>query len=493
MIVYAIFATLFGKEYGMDVDIKEIFIAGILPGALIAMTLGSLCVWKGIKLPRDTFSWSRLIHAFKEGFWALFLPAFILIGIYSGLFNAIEASAIAVILSLVIELFIHRQLSVEDLPSLFSDSAALMGSILVIISVALGLSEFLSIKQIPTEIIGWLSQYELTALEFVLLLNVMLLIVGCLMDIISALILFVPLIIPLAAQLGIHPIHLGLIFIVNLEIGYLTPPLGLNLFVASGYFQKPFGQVMKSVLPFIAMLMFSLVLITAIPSISLGLVNVMNDEPFYTPFPTGKTLQPVENTEDQVLKSDFCQLLLGETDASKTTGGVQSMTNMSRNSEVNVQTPEGSAGVLSEFEMYTVRAVPVMDAAKHTLTRVIFTSESENCESRDAQPEDDEWLLNLVLPSGLEAKQQFVLPHNVLQAEFRRFTDGQWEKPMVATGGSVCIVEPELGEQISIEDPDNEGVMKGLFGAFELNFGDEVVRGKFVPEPCEDDTVPLFR
>ena len=493
MIVYAIFATLFGKEYGMDVDIKDIFVAGILPGVLIAFALGSVCVWKGMKLPREQFKMARLVRAFKEGFWALFLPVFILVGIYSGLFNAVEASAIAVILALVIELFIHRQLSAEDLPSLFSDSAALMGSILVIISVALGLSEFLSIKQIPNEIIAWLSTYELTALEFVLLLNVMLLIVGCLMDIISALILFVPLIIPLAAQLGIHPIHLGLIFIVNLEIGYLTPPLGLNLFVASGYFQKPFGQVMKSVLPFIGVLVLSLVLITAIPSISVGLVNSMHGKPFYTPFPTGKTLQPVNQDEEAVLASDFCQLLLGEGSDSTTGGGVQTMTNTSRNSEVNVQSTGEDAGLLSDFEMDSVRGLPIMEAGKHVQTAVVITSEGENCGEVGDEPEDDEWLIRLVLPAGLTEKQQFVLPNPAVQVQVRRLEEGAWQEAIVPESGAICIVEPERGESISVWDPENEILTKGLFGAFELHFGDEIVRGKFVPEPCDEDTVPVFQ
>lgn len=494
MIVYAIFATLFGKEYGMDVDIKDIFVAGILPGILIAVALCSVCVYKGLRIARERFDGRRLLRALQEGFWALLLPVFILAGIYSGLFNAIEASAIAVIFALVIELFIHRALSVDDLPALFSDSAALMGSILVIISVALGLSEFLAIKQIPNEIIGWLSAYELTALEFVLMLNVLLLIVGCLMDIISALILFVPLIIPLAAQLGIHPIHLGLIFIVNLEIGYLTPPLGLNLFVASGFFQKPFGQVMRSVLPFIGVLLLSLVLITAIPSISVGLVNKMHGKPFYTPFPTGKTLQPIEQDEDAALTSDFCRILLGEGGENETgSAGVQTMTNLSRNSEVGIKVKEGAkAGALDDFELDSVRAVAINTDGKHVRTAVILTSESENCEVLDTDPQDDEWLLRIELPAGLASKQQFVLPGKVAQAEVRRYEAGVLTETRRPISGSICIVDPERGDAISTWHPEKGFMTEGLFGAFELDFGDEVLRGKFVPEPCDEGTAPFY-
>jgi C4-dicarboxylate transporter DctM subunit len=237
MIVYAIFATSAGEV----VNIEDLFIAGIGPGLLIGALLAGYCLIRGRGIPRDSFSIKRVVATLLDGIWALFLPLFILGGIYLGVFNATEASAISVVLALGIELWIHRSLTLSDLPGILAETAVLMGSILVIVCVAFGFSEFMAIKEVPDAIVAWLAGFELTPFTFIVLLNILLLVVGCLMDIISAIILFVPLVAPIAGQLGFDPIHVGLIFIVNLEIGYLTPPLGLNLFVATTYFGKSFG------------------------------------------------------------------------------------------------------------------------------------------------------------------------------------------------------------------------------------------------------------
>jgi C4-dicarboxylate transporter DctM subunit len=261
--------------------------------------MGGYCIVKGRGLERDPFDFGRVVKTFFDGLWALSLPAFILGGIYLGLFNATEASAISVVLALVIELFIHQSLTVDDLPEILGDTAVLMGSILIIVCVAFGFSEFMTLKEVPDAIVAWLSSFELTPIGFILLLNCLLLVVGCLMDIISAIILFVPLVAPIAGQLGFDPVHVGLIFIVNLEIGYLTPPLGLNLFVATTYFEKPFGLVIRSVAPFLVLLLVSLMIVTYVPSVSLGINNLRNDEPFWSSLPSGTSLTPrVEGEED---------------------------------------------------------------------------------------------------------------------------------------------------------------------------------------------------
>ncbi|MEC8025066.1 MAG: TRAP transporter large permease subunit, partial [Myxococcota bacterium] len=401
MIIYAIFATL----NGTPVDIKDLFIAGVGPGLVIGASLAVICIARGISIPREPFSLTRLLSSLRDGFWALFLPAFILIGIYFGIFNAIEASAIAVILALLIELFIHRELQLPDLPAVLSDSAALMGSILVIISVALGLSEFLTTRQVPDQVVNWLASYELTPVGFVMLLNVMLIIVGCMMDIISALILFVPLIIPLANQLGIDPIHLGLIFIVNLEIGYLTPPLGLNLFVASGFFQKPFGQVMKSVLPFIGALVVSLALITAFPTISLGLVNAMHDRPIVTEFPSGQSLKPTGKAQIDAAPSSYLEASAEEPEEKKKEATLVQLTNQSRVSEV-----EGT-GDLVDFDAYGVRAFRIEEAGVQK-TVVVITSETENCE--DEADAEDEWYRRIALPTAAKKGGTFSVGTDVI-------------------------------------------------------------------------------
>ncbi|HIN84870.1 MAG TPA: TRAP transporter large permease subunit [Myxococcales bacterium] len=481
MIIYAIFATL-NKT---PVNIKDLFIAGIGPGIVIAISLSVVCVYKGISIPREKFEIKRILRSFYDGFWALFLPFFILIGIYFGIFNAIEASAIAVILALVIELFIHRQLKVTELPAVLADSAALMGSILVIISVALGLSEFLTINKIPDLLVEWLASFELSTVGFLLMLNVMLIIVGCLMDIISALILFVPLIIPLSNQLGIDPIHLGLIFIVNLEIGYLTPPLGLNLFVASGFFQKPFGEVMQSVLPFIGALAFSLVIITAVPTISLGLVNMMHGRPIVVAFPTGKTLKP-QASKEEIENTTPKYVMVKSEEANTNDADLEAMTDRTRVSTVV------ATGTLSDFDTYAERAIAVMTDGKHTRTIVVLTSDDENCGAAGSAPDNDEWLLRIEFQAGLKANTLLKLGKADLKIELQSYEGGKLTKTQIPESGIVVIFDPEIGAELVIIDPENEGQTLGLFGAFELKFGDDKMNGKFVPGLCEKGG-PLYK
>jgi len=306
MIVYAIFSS----SAGAQVDIEDLFIAGIGPGILIGLLLGGYCIVNARHVAREPFDLQRLIDATLDGVWALFLPVFILGGIYTGVFNATEASAISVVLALLIELLIHRSIVIKDLPDILGETSVLMGSILIIVGLAFGFSEFMAMKEVPSAIVDWMIGLELTPITFVLLLNVLLLLVGCLMDIISAIILFVPLVAPVAALCGFDPVHVGLIFIVNLEIGYLTPPLGLNLFVASTYFGRPFGEVIRSVLPFLGILVLSLGIVTYIPAVSTGFVNLRNDRPFWSAFPEQVSCEAPEGGYGDDDEDD--DLLLGD-------------------------------------------------------------------------------------------------------------------------------------------------------------------------------------
>ena len=309
MIVYAIFAS----STGARVDVEDLFIAGIGPGLVIGMLLAGYCIVMGRGVERESFEPSLVVETFLDGIWSLFLPFFILGGIYLGLFNATEASAISVVLALVIELWIHRSLTVDDLPGILGESAVLMGAILIIIGVAFGFSEFMSIHEVPELIVAWLFSFDLTPITFILLLNVLLLIVGCLMDIISAIILFVPLIAPIASLCGFDPVHVGLIFIVNLEIGYLTPPLGLNLFVASSYFEAPFGKVIRAIAPFLLLLVVGLVIVTTIPTVSLGVLNLRDGKPLWTPFPTEMVCEgPEAGVAEDALLNDVLDGGLGD-------------------------------------------------------------------------------------------------------------------------------------------------------------------------------------
>jgi len=289
MLVYAIVAS--GSA---PIDVGELFLAGVVPGLMLG---GLLAIYSVVLAgrkgwgERTKFSLREVGRSFKDGLWAILLPVQILGGIYSGLFTPTEAAAVSVVYALAVELFIHRQLTWGHLPKILVDSAVMMGSLLVIMALAFALNDFLVEEKIPDRAVMMITEMDLDALEFLLIVNAILLIAGALMDSISAIMIIAPLIAPIAIKLGIDPIHLGIIFIVNLEIGYLTPPIGLNLFVASSVFEKPLGEVIKSVVPFILILLVGLTAVTYIPSIAMGPVNViLRDKPFYEPLPTGKAV-----------------------------------------------------------------------------------------------------------------------------------------------------------------------------------------------------------
>lgn len=299
MIVYAIVDptqfvdppgyTLTGKGAG----VSELFVAGLGPGFLIGLALGGYALYTGWrnKVPRDAFDIKRLIFTFRRGFWALMLPVIILGGIYSGLFSPTQAAAVSVVYAFVVELCIHKSIDLSRLPKLLSESAVLMGSLLVIMALALGFNRYLELAQIPEAAVELIQSWDLSMFSFLLILNVLLLIVGCLMDILSAILILVPLLAKIGAGLGIHPLHLAIIFIVNLEIGYLTPPVGLNLFVASTIFRKDLGEVIRSVLPFMGLMFGCLMLITYVPSIALSPVAFMRDQPVWVAFPDQEALK----------------------------------------------------------------------------------------------------------------------------------------------------------------------------------------------------------
>lgn len=295
MLVFAIVAG--GR---VPLDVGELFMAGILPGALIGALLSLYSIWVAHRsggTERTKFTFGEVVTRFREGFWAVMLPVLILGGIYSGLFTPTEAAAVSVIYALVVELAIHREIGPEHLPKILSESAVMMGTLLIIMALAFGLNDFLVEEKVPDMAVEAIRAMDLSPLQFLLIINLMLLVVGALMDSISAILIIAPLLKPIADQLGIDPVHLGVIFIVNLEIGYLTPPIGINLFVASSAFRKPLGDVIKSVLPFIALMFVGLGIVTYVPTVSLGMVNVfLRDKPFYEPLPQvgedGKVVRP---------------------------------------------------------------------------------------------------------------------------------------------------------------------------------------------------------
>lgn len=286
MIIYAIMVGGI-----MAVNVADLFLAGLIPGFVIGGLLIGYSVYHGMSRP--DFSWSKVQapslklvgQRFVRGIWALLLPVLVLGGIYPifgprGIFTATEAAAVAVVYALVIELFIHRELQWKKIPGLLRESAVLMGSLLGILIMSFALNKYLVDQSIPDAAVEWMSSLDLTRLSFLVLLNIFLLLIGCLMDIISAIMIVAPLVAPIAASFGINPIHLGIIFVVNLEIGYLTPPIGINLFVSATLFKRPIGFVMRSVIPFMLLMLIGLMLITWFEPISGGLPRLMAGKSF---------------------------------------------------------------------------------------------------------------------------------------------------------------------------------------------------------------------
>jgi tripartite ATP-independent transporter DctM subunit len=261
---------LYGIVSGVSID--QLFLAGLVPGTLLMVMLGIYCMYNGSStdVPRHHFSFQQLGVALREGIWDLLLPVCIIVGIFGGFVTISEASACTAVYVLLLESVIHREIHLfRQLPALMKDAAILVGSILIILSVAMGLTNLLIDAQLPMKILGWMELHIDSELQFLLLLNVFLLIVGCMMDIFSATVVVVPLILPIAANYGVHPVHLGIIFLANLEIGYSTPPVGINLFIASQRFGRPVLSLFRAAVPFLFLMLLWLGLITYVPYFTL--------------------------------------------------------------------------------------------------------------------------------------------------------------------------------------------------------------------------------
>lgn len=266
MIIYAIMAK---------VRIDQLFLAGILPGILLVLMLSAFSIQKAIakEIPRTEFNVIEMVRALKESIWELPLPIVVLGGIYSGYFAVSEAAAITVVYVLLIEVIIYRDIKWTELPAIMRKSMVLVGGILVILGAALGLTNYLIDEQIPMKMLNFFKGHITSSLVFLFVLNLFLLVVGFSMGIFSALIVVAPLIIPIAHAYGIHPVHLGIIFLTNLEIGASLPPLGINLFIASIRFEKPVLRLYLASLPFIGILLIALGFITYFPWLSLILIR----------------------------------------------------------------------------------------------------------------------------------------------------------------------------------------------------------------------------
>jgi tripartite ATP-independent transporter DctM subunit len=266
LIIYAIVAK---------VRIDQLFIAGILPGILLVLMLSLFSIHRSVRadVPKTQFRLGEVFMAFRESLWELPLPFILLGGIYSGYFAVSEASAITVVYIIVVEVVIYRDVKWWELPEIMKKSMVLVGAILIIFGAAMGLTNYLIDAEIPMKMLDLFRAHIENRFLFLVVLNLFLLTAGCTMGIFSSLVVVVPLITPIAAVYGIHPVHLGIIFLTNLEIGASIPPLGINLFISSIRFERPVLKLYLASLPFIVILLIGLALITYVPWISLVLIR----------------------------------------------------------------------------------------------------------------------------------------------------------------------------------------------------------------------------
>ncbi len=263
--------------YGVvaEVSIDDLFIAGILPGTLMLLALAaySLFMNRTIRVPLSDFSWREVGAALLDSIWELPLPIVVLGGIYSGLLAVSEAAAVTAVYVVLVEVVIRREIALSRLPGIMRESMVLVGGILLILGASLASTNYVIDAEVPQQLIALVSSFIEGRTSFLILLLVFLLILGAFLDIFSALVLIVPLILPVAAEYGVEPVHLGMIFLATMQLGYLTPPVGLNLFIASYRFDQPIMRVYLATFPFLLILFAAVIVITFWPGLSLALLR----------------------------------------------------------------------------------------------------------------------------------------------------------------------------------------------------------------------------
>lgn len=263
--------------YGIvaEVSIEDLFLAGLMPGFLMLVMLSGYSVWKNraLRVPLGDFSWQEVRAAIREAAWEIPLPVVVLGGIYSGYFAISEAAAVTALYVLIVDVAILREIPLRKLPGIMRESMVLVGGILIILGMSLASTNYMIDAGVPQKLLEYVSLMVTSQLTFLLLLLVFLLILGAILDIFSAIVLVVPLILPVALQFGVHPVQLGIVFLATMQLGYITPPVGLNLFIASYRFERPIVELYLSTLPFFVILLISVVVIAFWPWLSLGLLS----------------------------------------------------------------------------------------------------------------------------------------------------------------------------------------------------------------------------
>jgi tripartite ATP-independent transporter DctM subunit len=273
LILYGVIAQQMGS--GDGVSIEKLFVAGILPAILMIFLLSLWSVWanRKNKIPLISFSFQKAWSALREAIWEIPLPFFLFIGIYTGFFAVSEAAAVTAMYVLIVEVFIYKEIRLFQLAAIIRESMVMVGGILLILGVSLGLTNFLIDVEVPMKLFKICQAFVSSKLVFLILLNIFLLILGAMLDIFSAIIIMVPLMLPVAMEYGVDPVHLGIIFLANMQIGYFTPPVGMNLFIAGYRFNKPIVEIYKATIPFMLVLLLAVLIITYWPWLSLVLIS----------------------------------------------------------------------------------------------------------------------------------------------------------------------------------------------------------------------------
>ncbi len=272
LILYGIIAQQ--MNIGEAFTLTDLFIAGLLPALLMIFMLSAYSLWshRGGIIKQQAFDASELKAALWQAKWEIPLPFIILFGIYSGVFAISETAAIACFYVAFVEIFIYKEIKFRHLADVIQRSMTMVGGIILILAASLALTNVIVDAEIPAQIFEWMKAHISSKISFLILLNILLLVLGAFLDIFAAIVIIVPLILPIAVEYGIHPVHLGIIFLANMQIGYFTPPVGMNLFIASYRFKKPITELYRASIPFMLVLMAAVLLITYIPWLSLGLL-----------------------------------------------------------------------------------------------------------------------------------------------------------------------------------------------------------------------------
>lgn len=271
LILYAVIAQQI--NVGEPVSVDDMFLAGLFPGLLMLVMLSIYAFWINRNHSITAFSARRAWNAVVEARWEIPMPFIVLGGIYSGYFAVSEAAAVTAFYAIIVEVLLYREIKVRQLPGIMRNSMVLVGAILLILGAALASTNYMIDAGVPARLFATIQELVDNKYAFLILLNIFLLILGMMLDIFSALVIMVPLLLPIAIGYGVDPVHLGIIFLANMQIGYFTPPVGMNLFIASYRFSKPVMQLYRATLPFFTILLVTVLIITYWPSLSLTLLE----------------------------------------------------------------------------------------------------------------------------------------------------------------------------------------------------------------------------